>query len=155
GLHLDLTSPFAADTLGRKSLPALMALTWAGAADRESLRRSIERQILLFHTAMQAPPAFVDGHQHVHHLPIVRDTLLEALSERYGTEAAHIGVRACTARRWRGIKAEIVGRTGAAGLANLAASCGHMMNTDFAGVYDFAPDAPLAAHWTGWLSGLQ
>ncbi|MBI4724030.1 MAG: ChbG/HpnK family deacetylase [Rhodomicrobium sp.] len=155
GLHLDLTSPFVDGPLPQQNLPALMARSRAGMLCRVSLRRALDRQLSLFEAGMKAPPAFVDGHQHVHHLPIVRDVLLEALADHYGGGKARIGLRICTPLRWRGVKAEIIGRTGASGLAGRAAARGHPTNSDFAGVYNFAPDAGLAAHWQAWVAALQ
>jgi predicted glycoside hydrolase/deacetylase ChbG (UPF0249 family) len=96
----------------------------------------------------------VDGHQHVHHLPIVREVLLEALEDRYGSEKARIALRICVAKRWRGVKAAIVAATGAGGLSRLAAEGGHPVNSDFAGVYDFASGADLPALWDGWAASL-
>ena len=96
----------------------------------------------------------MDGHQHVHHLPIVREVLLEALEDHYGNARARIALRICEAKRWRGGKAAIVAATGARGLSRLAARGGHPVNGDFAGVYDFAPGAHLPALWEGWAASL-
>ncbi len=155
GLHLDLTSPFAGGALAPQKLPVLMARSKAGVISKEELRKVIGRQLSLFEAALKAPPAFVDGHQHVHQFPIVRDVLLEALSRHYGAGKARIGLRICTARRWRGIKAGIIARTGAAGLAKLAEANGHRVNTDFAGVYNFAPNTRLAPLWQTWLQTIE
>ena len=155
GLHFDLTSPFAESGFTEQGLSALILRAEARLMDRGRLKREAERQLLLFDSALGAPPAFVDGHQHVHHLPGVREALLDALWDRYGGAARHIGVRIAAPRRWRGLKAAIVAATGAGGLARLAALRGHPVNSDFAGVYDFAPDANLPELWKGWTAGLQ
>jgi predicted glycoside hydrolase/deacetylase ChbG (UPF0249 family) len=154
GLHLDLTSPFVDGEFPAQSLSALILRAHAGLLDRAKLRRLVDRQVSLFETALGAAPAFVDGHQHVHHLPVVRGVLLEALDDHYGSASARIGLRICEAKRWRGVKAAIVAATGARGLSRLAARGGHPVNGDFAGVYDFAPDADLPALWEGWAASL-
>ncbi len=155
GLHLDLTSPFAARLLPVKSLSSLIASAYAARLDRSVVRTTIETQIQLFEAALGRRPDFVDGHQHVHQLPGIRTELLDALRRRYGLDASSIGIRICTARRWRGPKAAIIGALGGDGLAKLAAERGHPVNSDFAGVYDFSPSADLALLWRGWLAGLQ
>ncbi len=155
GLHLDLTSPFVDGELAAQSLPALILRAEAGLLSRAKLRREIDRQLSLFDGALGAPPAFVDGHQHVHHLSGVREVLLEALEDRYGRGKERIGLRICAPRRWRGLKAAVVAWTGANGLARLAAERGHPVNTDFAGVYDFNPGADLPGLWEDWAGGLQ
>jgi hypothetical protein len=154
GLHLDLTSPFAEGLSPVRSLPRLIASAHLGRLARPAIRVAIDRQLDRFDAAMTAPPQFVDGHQHVHHLPVVREELIAALAERYGPAAGRIGIRLCAPHRWRGGKAAAVAATGAAGMAVLARGR-HPANSDFAGVYDFSPRASLARLWRQWLSGLR
>jgi hypothetical protein len=155
GLHLDFTSAFAGEVFqGSAKLPALIVRAHARLLDPAVLRQAIERQLMLFEIHKGSPPDFVDGHQHIHHLPQIRDELLAALAARYGQEAGRIGVRICTARKWRGAKAAIIEATGSSRLAGLAAERGHPMNTDFAGVYDFGA-ADLASLWQAWAASLQ
>ncbi len=152
GLHLDLTSPFADPRLSRGGLARLLFQSRARMLNKSIVRGTIDRQLDLFETGMSAAPDFVDGHQHVHHLPGVREALLDALAERFGNRASGIALRICVTKRWRGLKAAIVQATGAAGLADLAASRAHPTNSDFAGVYNFADDAALPDLWESWLS---
>jgi chitin disaccharide deacetylase len=155
GLHLDFTSPFAGEDYPRQSITGMTIKSHAGALDRKQMERAIARQLSLFETHMQATPDFVDGHQHAHQLPGVGEALVAVLGERYGADAGRIGLRICASRRWRGVKASIIGRTGAFRLAALAAPPGHSTNSDFAGVYDFNEDADLVALWANWLDGLE
>jgi predicted glycoside hydrolase/deacetylase ChbG (UPF0249 family) len=46
------------------------------------VRAEIDRQLDAFEAAFGVPPDFVDGHQHVHVLPVVRPMLLQALKAR-------------------------------------------------------------------------
>ena len=156
GLHLDLTSPFAAaeeSTIARP-LPHLMAAAFAHRLSHPALRQMIDRQLSRFEAVTRSPPDFVDGHQHVHQLPGIREELLAALRERYGKAAAAIGLRLCLTRRWRGLKAAIIAGTGARPLARLAAAGGHPANSDFAGVYGFSAQENLPRLWRRWLAGL-
>jgi predicted glycoside hydrolase/deacetylase ChbG (UPF0249 family) len=89
GLHLNLTT---AEPLGAMpglapggSFPALgdlMGRALMGRLPVGEARGEIERQLDAFEGAFGAPPAFVDGHQHVHVLPGIRPALLAALAER-------------------------------------------------------------------------
>ncbi len=155
GLHLDFTSPFTGDVFPRQTITGLTMRTHSGVLDRKLLRKDIDRQLLLFESHMKAPPDFVDGHQHCHLLPFVREALIDALADRYGAEARRIGLRNCAPRRWRGLKAAIIARTGTFRLETLATERAHRMNSDFAGVYDFNEDADFDALWADWLSGLE
>jgi predicted glycoside hydrolase/deacetylase ChbG (UPF0249 family) len=151
GLHLDFTSAFADQPFVSRSLTALTIRTHANWLDRDRVKLAIHKQLGLYEDALKSPPVFVDGHQHVHHLPGVREVLLEVLSHHYGSAARNIALRVCAPRPWRGLKAEIVARTGAREFERLARRCGHRLNSDFAGVYSFAADADLEAAWGAWL----
>ncbi len=155
GLHLDLTSAFAASRLTLPGLSGIIARSYAGRLDIPAISDVIETQLDLFEHALRRPPDFVDGHQHVHQLPGIRSQLFDALRRRYGAGASRIGIRVCTARRWRGAKAATIGALGAAGTAKLAREFGHPVNSDFVGVYGFSPDAKLPILWRGWLAGMR
>jgi predicted glycoside hydrolase/deacetylase ChbG (UPF0249 family) len=155
GLHLDFTSPFAGDIFPRQTITGLTIRTHSGVLDRKLLRKEIDRQLSRFEAHMQALPDFVDGHQHCHLLPFIREALLDALADRYGADGRRISLRNCAPRRWRGLKAAIIARTGTFRLEDLARAREHRMNSDFAGVYDFNEDADFEALWTDWLTGLE
>jgi hypothetical protein len=152
GLHLDFTSPFVDAATG---LPQLMAAAYLRRLNRQSIRHAITEQLDRYEQALGAPPDFVDGHQHVHQLPVVRDELIGALADRYGAKASQVRLRSCLPRRQRGVKAAVIAATGARELIGLARKHGHPVNSDFLGVYDFSPKADLAALWRGWLSSLE
>jgi predicted glycoside hydrolase/deacetylase ChbG (UPF0249 family) len=155
GLHLDLTSPFAETAFADKPLPRLIATAFARRLDRRAIRVTIGRQLQRFDEAMQHPPHFVDGHHHVHHLPVIRDTLIEALEERYGDEAKEIRLRSCVSRRWRGAKAALIAGTGAHAFERTVTPRGYRTNTDFVGGYDFSSSTGLAQLWRQWLATVQ
>jgi hypothetical protein len=89
GLHVTLTAPFCPlrhdfvptqdDAFLR--LAPLMARAFLGRLDRTRLAAEIAAQLAAFAAAFGRPPDFVDGHQHVQLLPIVRDAFLAATRE--------------------------------------------------------------------------
>lgn len=83
GLHLTLTDQPALS--GRSvlapdgRLPRLATLLRLAALQRlpeADIQRELDAQLAAFTDAMDAPPVFLDGHQHVHFLPPVRRWLL-------------------------------------------------------------------------------
>lgn len=139
GLHLDLT----AFPLSCRPLPlgALVARGLLRALDRAGIRKEIRIQLDAFETALGHGPAFVDGHQHVHQLPGVRDELLMELDDRYGghppwirgTRAVPVGGPTAPPR----LKASIIGHLGGRGLEAVARDLGFAQNRGLLGVYDF------------------
>jgi predicted glycoside hydrolase/deacetylase ChbG (UPF0249 family) len=84
GLHLTLTDHEPIGRLPRLApagrlpgLGRLMAAAFAGGLEPAEVRDELRRQWDAFLAARRRPPDFLDGHQHVHLLPGVRETVLE------------------------------------------------------------------------------
>nr|WP_283254346.1 ChbG/HpnK family deacetylase [Ramlibacter paludis] len=150
GLHLDLTA-FPCDLRLRRTLERWIVLSHLRLLPRAALRREIDAQLDAFERAFGRPPSHVDGHEHVHQLPVVRHALLAALEARYRDHRPWLR----NTRRPRGAalgaKARVVEAVGAAGLERLATTKGFRQNRHLVGVYDFRGDAErylaLLAAW--------
>lgn len=86
GLHLALTDfaplgamPRLAPAGRLPPLPRLIALALARRLDAGEIAGEVDRQIDRFAAEFGRPPDFIDGHQHVHQLPIVRDVVAARL----------------------------------------------------------------------------
>jgi len=146
GLHLDLGTRSAAELLGLALRGALGGVDEARVADR------IGAQLDRFEEAFGAPPAFVDGHHHVHQLRPVRNALLRVLRQRHGDRPPY--VRNLVPLRPRGTKASIVAGLGARPLLRRLEAEGFPHNADFAGVYDLSARSDFPGHLRGWLGDL-
>lgn len=145
GLHLNLTlgrplvsAPSAAHLgLDAAFLPlaklALRAL--AGRLDVDAICRECSVQIEAFRNATGALPDFIDGHQHVHVLPVVRNGLLAAITEHDWVERPLVRVPA--GGPVSGLKAAAVGVL-ARGFAGELDKAGLPRNRTFAGFSSFA-----------------
>jgi predicted glycoside hydrolase/deacetylase ChbG (UPF0249 family) len=152
GLHLDLTR-FPRDAGLRLPLKHWLVRSHLHLLSAARLRHEIDSQLDGFELAMGRPPAHVDGHEHVHQLPVVREQLLAALDTRYGSQLPWLrGTRRPTGEPVGG-KAWVIEAAGGAGLARLAASRGYVQNGHLLGVYDFHGDAgrylALLGQWLG------
>jgi predicted glycoside hydrolase/deacetylase ChbG (UPF0249 family) len=148
GLHLDLTEfPLHAP---RRGLPWLIAAALSRQLDELALRDEVRRQLDAFEYALGRAPSHVDGHQHVHQLPQVREVLVAALVERHGfppwlrdTRRPAGEVRP---KPW------LIEQLGASGLRRLARAAGLAQNAHLLGVYAFsASPAAYEAHLVRWL----
>lgn len=141
GLHLDWTSPFAIDAGHGKPLSRLMLQTQLRQLDRQQARTVIERQLDLFEAHWQAPPDHVDGHQHVQQFPVIRDALIEVLTQRY-PEGARPWIRISRPLAPSGdIKAWVIGAMGAQALQRLARQAKVPHSQWLNGIYGFVGDA--------------
>jgi len=148
GLHLDVNE-FAG--YAQRGLSGWIAAAYLGGIQRPQAQAWVNEQLDAFEALMQSPPDYVDGHQHVHQLPVLREALIDALVKRYGRACA---LRITRPKGWRGLKAQIIGALGAGGLQRLAQRAGLATNADFAGVYGFGPDEDFASLISEALSSL-
>lgn len=148
GLHLDFTQ-FPHDLT--HSLGALIVKSILRMLPVAQVRQVICRQLDVFEDALGAPPDYVDGHQHVHQLPQIREALVEELSVRYGNRLPWIRVARPPLND--GLKALVIGSLGASALEKLALDYGFVCSKTLLGVYGFnANAAQYRQHLAGWLS---
>ena len=142
GLHLNLTETFAAQAAGSSAAAAftlplgrLIALSLLRLLPASVLRQTVRAQLDAFETAWGAPPDFIDGHQHVHQLPQVRDALLEELAARPGCSG--VWLRSTRTRGPAAFKPWVIESLGARAFERLATRRGHGLNQALLGVYGF------------------
>lgn len=158
GLHLNLTERFAAGQW-RCGLGALILSASGRCLPVKRLRDEIALQLDAFETHVGKPPDFVDGHQHVHQLPQVRDALLDELLWRYPARRPWLRDTRPPpgSRDGAAFKPRLVGALGAAGLSALALRMGFAQNRGMLGVYGFAGTsqgyADRLLHWCEDLLG--
>lgn len=148
GLHLNLTlgRPLTrmAGVAPGGELPGLRHLLIGSLSrriDANEIRSELRAQFQAFSDHAGRPPDFVDGHQHVHVLPIVRDALLAVLAEvdpdrRLWVRDPHDGLGAILARGREIAKASVLALL-AAGFGRAVARAGWRTNHGFAGVSAF------------------
>jgi chitin disaccharide deacetylase len=136
GLHLDLTEqPF--DARLRQPVSRWIAAAWLGGVDRRALRTEIETQMDRFERAMGRPPSHIDGHEHVHQFPVVRELLIESLSLRYPKQLPWLRSTKRAPGAGDGAKALLIETLGCAATARLARTHRIMQNRHMLGVYGF------------------
>lgn len=150
GLHFDLTwAPLGG--LAPKPLPVLIACALARALSATRLREQVGRQLDAFEAVMQRVPDHVDGHQHVHQLPLVRDALLEVLDRRYPGKLPWI--RSTRPSSGSTGKARLIDLLGGQACRLAAAARGRATSGRLLGVHDFHTDAEgYAALLDGWVA---
>ena len=165
GLHLTLTDqrPLGAmrhlTAEGRlPSIKRMICLAYTRRLDHRDIKAELARQLDRFEAELGRPPAFLDGHQHVHQLPTVRGAVIELYHERlarYGTYVRYCDEPLGTILRRRTHVGEALviswlGRS----FARRARALGIPGNRGFSGVHDFAGRTPYARLFRRFLEGL-
>ncbi|MDE0092472.1 MAG: ChbG/HpnK family deacetylase [Oligoflexia bacterium] len=80
GLHLSLTDPKPIYSTGC-SLRALIKKTYLGKLKKQEIAQEIRAQMEMFSNSMGVLPNYIDGHEFCHHLPIIREALIDIAKE--------------------------------------------------------------------------
>jgi chitin disaccharide deacetylase len=162
GLHLTLTGPFRPLTGSFKPLCGsvfrpltdMILLSLIRRLDRPALAAEITAQLAAFSAAFGRAPEFVDGHQHVHLLPQVRDEVLAAVK----TAAPKAWLRQCGSVR--PVFDQLKDRKGlllswfSGALRRQAKAQSLAVNPAFAGSYALRPDTDFARLFPRFLDRL-
>jgi len=155
GLHLNLTlgrplgaMPRLAPSGAFPGLASLAPRALLGRVDASELKAEIGRQLDRFEQGLRFPPDHIDGHQHVHVLPGVRQALLEVVIKRYPSRPPLIRVprglrRAIAGPGQARAKAAMVGLLGL-GFAKSVREASLPANDSFAGFSRFDLRTPYA-----------
>jgi predicted glycoside hydrolase/deacetylase ChbG (UPF0249 family) len=163
GLHFNITlagplgaMPRFAPNGAFPAMNSIVPAAWRGALPLPEIRAELRRQLDAFEAAHGAPPDFVDGHQHVHVLPGVAETLLDELRarglagklwlrdsadrpRRIFARGKHWGKALTVAALARGFRAK-------------ARAAGFSVNDGFAGFSDFGAVADYGADFATYLA---
>lgn len=151
GLHLDLSFP------GRASQPErtlwdLILASYLGLLSVDRIRSEIRGQLDRFEDSMGRAPAFVDGHRHVHQLPIVSGTLIAELKQRYRQSPPWLRSTAPEAgHALPHSKADVIHALGGKALLQMARRHEVPMSNRLLGVYDFSRPFDYGTALTHWL----
>jgi predicted glycoside hydrolase/deacetylase ChbG (UPF0249 family) len=153
GLHLTLTGPFRPLTAGFApraagafpTLAGLMRAAFLRRLDPATMLAEVQAQCAAFAAAFGGPPDFIDGHRHVHLLPVIRDAVLRAAK----AAGPDVWVRQCVGTTSlserlsdpKGLVVDWLSR----GLIRRAAKAGIPCNPAFTGTYTYAADTDFAA----------
>ena len=164
GLHLNLTEglSLSQEMPAYYRLPELIARSHLRLIKKANVVAEFNAQIDVFIKAMGFAPRFVDGHQHVHQLPVVRDALLNVYEKRLHTHGTYIRSTAIPfasnhlnklSRTL--VKQYLIQLTGGKSLHNTMEELGIPHNSSFGGIYDFARSNTYATLFPGFLKDVK
>jgi Uncharacterized protein conserved in bacteria len=151
GLHLTLTTlvplgpmPTLAPQGHLPSLKTLMCRAFAGRIAAQEVLKEFRRQLDAFVGALGRYPDFIDGHQHVHVLPMIREQTLALFADRsLVTAGTYLRVPweppARIVRRRTSVDRSLLVAALAAPLRRAAQRLALPANDGFGGVRDFDP----------------
>lgn len=156
--HVPLTDAAGLAQAGRlPSMGRLLPRALARTLPRQAIRDELRAQLDAFEDAWNAPPAYIDGHQHAHVLPGIRELLVAELLARYPSGSVWVRdcrepLARCVRRRTALPKALLISSLGL-GLHRLLRRHGLPANDGFAGLHDFSGRVPFRTLMQSFLAG--
>ncbi len=156
GLHFNLTE----DMKIAQPLPALIVKAFLRQLDTRAIEAELNHQIDSFVNGIGRLPDFIDGHQHIHQLPQIRDIVLAVYEKRLRPHRSYI--RSTHMPQFYLKYAEpayfkkiIIELCGAYTFRQQLDEYHIPHNTSFSGVYDFSPDKPYGDFFVQFLNQLK
>jgi predicted glycoside hydrolase/deacetylase ChbG (UPF0249 family) len=162
GLHLTLTAPFRPLSKGYRplhddeflSLGKTLGYALARRLKPAPLREEVASQLRMFIHTFGRAPDFIDGHQHVHLFPQVREAVLDAVKElapdAWVRQCGRIGPFGKRVGNRKGLLLDLLSKR----FRERASALRVRTNPAFAGVYDFHDRADFAALFPQFLDQL-
>ncbi|CAM3076731.1 ChbG/HpnK family deacetylase [Legionella anisa] len=155
GLHFNLTEGYLASIPEKScfSLHELLIKTHMRSIKLSLIAKEFLAQLDQFTEAMQQLPDFIDGHQHVHQFPVIRNVILDLYAQRlkgHGTSIRSTWPSIDLPQSW--FKAKILSLTGGKALLKQLIELGIPHNRYFSGIYDFAPATNYRELFRRWMS---
>jgi predicted glycoside hydrolase/deacetylase ChbG (UPF0249 family) len=162
GLHLVLTAPFRPASGGFRPLkagaflplPATVGRALLHRFDAGALAAEVASQLRRFTELFGRTPDFIDGHQHVHLLPQIRDAVLveakKAAPNAWLRQCGRVGSLRARLADGKGLLLDLASH----GLRRRAAGLSLRTNPAFAGAYAFTDGADFAALFPRFLDSL-
>lgn len=141
GLHLNFTESLVDDQFCLP-LARLIAACYTRRLPAHRVAATIRGQFEDFETHFGRPPDFVDGHQHVHQLPVIREQLLASIAQRYPGRDIWLrstqAVGSTAMSQAQRLKAQVIALLGGRTMRRLTTAAGLPMNRRLLGVYGFS-----------------
>ena len=139
GLHFNLTLPFGNPSL-KMPLNQLILMSHLRLLPIEKIFQSIESQLKMFEDIFQFKPDFIDGHQHVHQFPQIREVLISQVLHHYADELPWIRSTVLPSNTYQlpyAFKCHLLNFLGGSTFLHLLKQNHISCNNGFLGVYDF------------------
>jgi len=157
GLHINLSENLTCDTdtnYQHANLNKLIVYSHTGLINPDLIREKIEYQLSRFIEVIGKKPDFLDGHQHVHHLPVIRSVILDIYLKHFDSKKSYIRATHPFKNPFNKVsfpKSQIIGITGGKTFCALLKKHKINFNTTFQGIYDFKRANEYPSHFRSFL----
>ncbi|OGT58344.1 MAG: hypothetical protein A3F43_02105 [Gammaproteobacteria bacterium RIFCSPHIGHO2_12_FULL_42_10] len=148
GLHFNLTHE-------KTPLPQVILQAFCKKLTIEAMKTAWQIQIDAFEKAMGVLPRFIDGHQHVHQLPVIREALLCIYQKRLQQTLPYIRATTLHSKHMgvlRDLKIAVIKAMGTTPFITLLNKHQILYNPTFSGIYSFSTANQYSKHFPAFLT---
>lgn len=151
GLHFALTDITPA-TMTLQHHPDIIKKAYFRKLKQSEIENELESQITKFKDAMGQLPNFIDGHQHIHQLPIIRNALLKVYEKHFPNQNCYIRIPISSPTSFKSL---VIKHTGASKLKKHLKQRDIPYNKSFSGVYNFSNKDHYEKHFRRFLQHID
>lgn len=157
GLHFNLTEGVSlSNGTGFFSLKKLIILAYTNLLKMNEIEKELNYQIDKFEAAMGNLPDFIDGHQHIQQLPLIRRAVLNVYQRRLSNKPCYIrnvGIPILKAEFFNPVllKKMVLLSLGANRFRKELIKANIPTNASFSGIYNFNPKKDYASLFASFL----
>jgi predicted glycoside hydrolase/deacetylase ChbG (UPF0249 family) len=163
GLHLNLTEGVPLTSLPKGHFGPLSGLLFRShlrCLNQKALENEFEAQLTTFIRHMGNGPDFIDGHQYIHQLPVIREAMLNVYQQKFKSIKPYIRVPANTIfttlkQSFEQPKVLLVAFNGAFALRRRLKKLSIPSNTSFSGIYNFHTKTSYSALFAKFLTRID
>lgn len=154
GLHFNLTDNawLTSPKMQQLGLAKLIVKSYLGQLSEDAIYNELKAQIEAWTHVFGRLPDFIDGHQHIQQLPVIRDAIIRWFNEN---DNHYSGYLRCSHTQifWHNhlLKRFVINRLGAAKLKKLINKNNIKHNLTFSGIYDFSNKTDYRKLFQGFL----
>lgn len=121
--------------------------------DRLAIKKQIHEQLDSFMDIIGHPPDFIDGHQHVHAFPVIRDVLIQVIQERFPKRRPYVRAISPLLESPEGKVKALVTKMVSFRFSEALDAAGIRHNPQFGGMYSLDESTPYPQCMAQWLRG--
>lgn len=151
GIHLNLTEQSA--SIG--SINSLIVRSHLRQLSKKNIQNLLEKQFQNFINAFNQAPSFIDGHQHIHVLPVIRDIILKLRKQYCPNAWVRSPIQKKSPNFISGLKSFVINHMGALTFKKTLNHLNIKTNQNFLGIYSFGSPITYRSYFLECLKSIN
>lgn len=148
GLHFNLTHGTDQDFC---SVNTWLKRAFLGQINKNLVEKKLHEQLDQFEQVLGRAPDFIDGHQHIHSFPSIRECLITVIKERFPKRKPYVRTLSPSLHAGDSSLKALILKGASWGFSQALEQVNIHHNIQFGGIYSLTPHAPYRDFMKRWL----